>query len=165
MEQVTLQMSDNCQQALNFAFNEAQERLKAMGTFDPFLVTVVDGGVEFNDTPGSSPVAVRENVKMILAQDMPEAYILCYDGYVETDEGTLDCVVAEAADRGNADAYNLALLYTKDAEGFMFEADYVFVGPAAVLYPAGTKPIVSGLAALQAQEGQSADDEQAPEAE
>ena len=49
------------------------------------------------------------------------------------------------------------LLYTKDAEGFTFEADFVYAGPAPTLYPAGTKPIVSGLVALQREEGAAAD--------
>ena len=35
---------------------------------------------------------------------------------------------------------------------YVFEADYGYAGPVAVLYPGGTKPIVSGLAALQAEE-------------
>lgn len=157
MDQVTLQISDNAQQALNFAFNEAQQRLNTMGQFDPFTVTVVDEGVEVNDHPASSPEGVRESVKMLVAQDMPEAYVLCYDGDVETDDGTLDCIVAEVADRGSADAYILVLLYTKDAEGFTFEADFVYAGPAPTLYPAGTKPIVSGLVALQREEGVAAD--------
>ena len=157
MDQVTLQISDNAQQALAFAFNEAQQRLNTMGQFDPFTVTVVDEGVEVNDHPASSPEGVRESVKMLVAQDMPEAYVLCYDGDVDTDDGTLDCIVAEVADRGNTDASALVLLYTKDADGFTFEADFVYAGPVPVLYPAGTKPIVSGLVALQREEALGAD--------
>lgn len=157
MDQVTLQISDNAQQAVNFAFNEAQQRLSSVGQFDPYTVTVVDGGVEVNDHPADSPEAVRESVKMLIAQDMPEAYVLCYDGDVETDDGTLDCIVCEVADRGNEDAHILVLLYTKDPAGFTFEADFVYAGPSPVLYPAGTKPIVSGLVALQREEALAAD--------
>ena len=157
MDQVTLQISDNAQQALTFAFNEAQQRLNTMGQFDPFTVTVVDEGVEVNDHPASSPEGVRESVKMLVAQDMPEAYVLCYDGDVDTDNGALDCIVAEVADRGSDDAYALVLLYTKDADGFTFEADFVYAGPVPVLYPAGTRPIVSGLVALQREEAMGAD--------
>ena len=157
MDQVTLQISDNAQQALNFAFNEAQQRLTTVGQFDPYTVTVVDGGVEVNDHPAASPEAVRESVKMLLAQDMPEAYVLCYDGDVDTDEGTLDCIVCEVCDRGNDDAFILVLLYTKDVQGYTFEADYAYAGPAPTLYPAGTKPIVSGLVALQREEALTAD--------
>lgn len=158
MDQVTLQISDNAQQAMTLAFDEARQRLSSIGMYDPFTVTVVDGGLEVNDHPASSPTEVRESVKMLLAQDMPEAYVFCYDGDVETDDGTLDCIVAEIADRGNPEAHILVLLYTKDEDGFTFEADYAYVGTNDILYPAGTKPIVSGLAALRAEEAGSSEE-------
>ena len=77
---------------------------------------------------------------------------MCYDGYVETDDGQQDAVIVEVADRGASDAFILALLYGMEEGDYVFEADYGYAGPVAVLYPGGTKPIVSGLAALQAEE-------------
>ena len=75
MDQVTLQISDNAQQALNFAFNEAQQRLNTMGQFDPFTVTVVDEGVEVNDHPASSPEGVRESVMARIQDEMEKRIV------------------------------------------------------------------------------------------
>lgn len=153
MDQVSLQVSDNTVKAMEYAFEEAKQRLTSMRqSFDPFTVTVVDEGLEVNDHPAATPTSVRESVKMLLAQDMPEGYALCYDGYVETDDGQQDAVIVEVADRGASDAFILALLYGMEEGDYVFEADYGYAGPVAVLYPGGTKPIVSGLAALQAEE-------------
>jgi hypothetical protein len=154
MDQVDLQISENAAKAMEFAFDEARARLTSMHqTFDPFTVTVVDGGLEVNDHPADSPSGVHESVKMLVAQDMPESYALCYDGWVDTDEGRLDAVIVEVADRGAAHAATLALLYHMDGGDYAFEAEYGYAGPSVPLYPGGTRPIVSGLAALQAEEG------------
>lgn len=159
MEQVNLQIGENVRKAMDYAFDEAQQRLSSMKqSFDPFTVTVVDTGLEVNDVSSvESSAAVRESVKMLLAQDMPEGYALCYDGWVDTDDGHLDAVIVEVCERGG-DALMLVLIYTIDDGDYIFEADYGFAGPAVSLYPAGTKPIVSGLAALQAEEAALADE-------
>ncbi len=152
MDQVNLKISENVQKAMEFAFDEAQTRLTSMHqSFDPFTITVVDAGLEVNDHPADTASAVRESVKMLLAQDMPEGYALCYDGWVDTDDGRLDAVIVEVCDRGSADAFMLALIYTLEDGEYTFETDYGYAGPVASLYPAGTKPIVSGLAALEAE--------------
>ena len=163
MEQVNLQIGENVRKAMDFAFDEAQQRLSSMKqSFDPFTVTVVDTGLEVNDVSSvESPNAVRESVKMLLAQDMPEGYALCYDGWVDTDDGHLDAVIVEVCERGASDAFMLVLVYTIDDGEYIFEADYGYAGPAFPLYPAGTKPIVSGLAALQAEEAAAAEEEAA----
>lgn len=156
MDQVNLQISENVQKAMEFAFDEAQGRLTSMRqSFDPFTVTVVDEGLEVNDHPAETPSDVRDSVKMLLAQDMPEGYVFCYDGWVDTDDGRLDAVIAEVADRGAAEAFMLALIYTMEDGEYTFETDYGYAGPVASLYPAGTRPIVSGLTAIQEDGGPS----------
>ena len=158
MDQVNLQISENVRKAMEYAFDEAQQRLMSMSqSFDPFTVTVVDEGLEVNDHPAETPGAVRESVKMLLAQDMPEGYALCYDGWVDTDDGRIDAVIVEVADRGASDAFTLALLYSVVDGEYAFETGYGYAGPVEPLYPAGTKPIVSGLAALKAEEARVAD--------
>lgn len=168
MDQITLTVTDNVRRAMDYAFDEAQEWLKSEGGFLPFTVTVVDEGLEVNEHPGDSPEEVRESVKILLAQDMPEGYALCYDGYVETDDGTLDALMVEVADRGSARADVLAMLYSQEEDGsYTFEPSYAYAGAQDQLYPAGTKPIVSGLSALNddADVDEFADDpDEAPEA-
>ena len=70
--------------------------------------------------------------------------------------------MVEVACRGAARADILAMLYIQDADAYTFEPSYAYAGAQAQLYPAGTKPIVSGLAALETEE--SAQDEDAEEA-
>lgn len=148
-EQVTLQISENVQHALEYAFEEAEQRLQTGAEqLVPFSVIVVDEGLEVNEHSGVTPQDVHESARALIAQEMPEGYALCYDGYVETDEGTLDALICEVADRGCVAADALALLYTCEDGTYTFEEDWGYAGSTPQLYPAGTKPIVSGLAAL-----------------
>ena len=62
MDQVSLQVSDNTVKAMEYAFEEAKQRLTSMHqSFDPFTVTVVDEGLEVNDHPAATPTSVRES--------------------------------------------------------------------------------------------------------
>ena len=159
MDQINLKVSESVRETIEAAFEEAQKRLTARPSgFDPFTVTAVDGGLEYNDHPCATPTAVRESVKMLLAQDMPEGYSLCYDGYVYTDDGNKDAIIVEAAGRGSEKAYCLALLYTRDPSSVTFETDYAYACDMEQLYPAGTKPIVSGLATLDMEQDDFDDD-------
>lgn len=165
MEQITLHISDNVQRTMDQAFDEAQQYLTANGGFQPFTVTVVDEGLEINTHEGDTPEAIRESVKGLLAVDMPEGYALAYDGYIETDDGTLDAIIVEVAERGASKADALAVIYTAETDGtYTFEPSYGYIGTEAQLYPAGTKPIVSGLAALD-EDGDEGVEEQAEASE
>ena len=160
MEQVNLKMNENVRYAMETAFEEAKSRLSSgQGYLNPFTVTAVDDGYEFNDHEGDTPEAVRESVRMLLAADLPEGYAFCYDGFVETDDGTLDAIIVETAGRGADFADALALLYTVDGGVYTFEADYYYAGPVTQLYPAGTKPIVSGLAVSGTDQADDFDDD------
>ena len=132
MDQVNLQISENVRKAMDYAFDEAQQRLVSMNqSFDPFTVTVVDEGLEVNDHPAETPGAVRESVKMLLAQDMPEGYALCYDGYIEIDDGVKDALIAEGGVPGEDTGYAVSYLYEMDEEGNVtFEEEPAYVGEA-----------------------------------
>lgn len=148
-EQVTLQISENVRHALDYAFEEAEQRLQTGAEqLVPFSVIVVDEGLEVNEHPGETEQDVHDSVRALIAQEMPEGYALCYDGFVETDDGTMDALICEVADRGCVAADALAMLYVCKDGAYTFEEDYGYAGSTPQLYPAGTKPIVSGLASL-----------------
>lgn len=149
---VELKLTDNLRRAIEHAFDEARESIQDDGAMLPFTIMCTSDGFDVADHPGDSAQAVYESVKTLLAREMPEAYAFAYDGYVETDEGRSDAILCEAAMRGDAEAYLLALPYGRDEQGsFEFAPAFLSAGNARQLYPRGTKPIVSGLVALAAE--------------
>ena len=148
MEQVSIDLPQDVLDAVDYSFREAQEYLTSGAGLAPFTVTLVDDGMEVADHSADTADDVYRSVRALLTQDMPSGYTLCYDGYVETDDGQMDAIVVEAAARGDAMAYTLAMLYTVDDGAYIFEPDYGYAGKTQQLYPAGTKPVVSGMAVL-----------------
>ncbi len=58
-------------------------------------------------------------------------YAFCYDGYVETDEGDADVLIAEGGLPGDDDGFAVGYLYNVDEEGnITFEPECVFIGDA-----------------------------------
>lgn len=145
---VELHLTDNLRRAIEHAFAEARTCLAEDGALLPFTIICTSDGFDVADHPGDEPDAVYDSVKTLLAQEMPEAYVFAYDGFVETDAGRGDAILCEAARRGEMEAYLLALPYQAGEEGYEFAPAFLSAGTARPLYPHGTKPIVSGLVAL-----------------
>ena len=157
-----LELTDNLHRAIDHAFSEARSDMQDEHGLIPFTIICTSDGFDVADHPGASEQEVYESVKSLLAREMPEAYVLTYDGYVETDDGRGDALLCEAAKRGDMEAYLLALPYEQDEEGVIaFAPAFLSAGTARQLYPRGTRPIVSGLVALaderlRAEEGEGA---------
>ena len=59
------------------------------------------------------------------------AYALCYDGYIETDDGVKDAIIAEGGVPGEDEGYAVSYLYETDDEGNLtFEEEPAYVGEA-----------------------------------
>lgn len=144
-----LQLTDNMRVALDRAFEDARRCLAEDGGMTPFSVICTSDGFVVSDHVGDDEHEIYDSVRALLAQEMPEAYVFAYDGFVDLDDGRHDAIVAEVGRRGEQGAYRLAQLYTEDAEAYEFDSPYVSIGTAEQLYPKGTKPIVSGLVKLE----------------
>ena len=163
---VELKLTNNLRTALDRAFEEAKRCVREDGGMSPFTIICTSDGFDVAEHSGASTDDVYNSVRALLAQEMPEAYVLVYDGFVETDAGRSDALLAEVAKRGDALAYLLAITYEQTDEGVAFAPTYLSAGTARQLYPRGTKPIVSGLVALaDERERAAAEAEGGPEIE
>ena len=69
-------------------------------------------------------------------------YAFCYDGYIETDDGVKDAIIAEGGQPGAEDGYAVAYLYTVDDDGnFTFEAEPAYIGEAPNFMEALKEPV------------------------
>lgn len=117
---------------LLFALDEAKEKMEEGAELVPFTTLVVKENLFIESHPGDSSEECYN-----LAQHTVEgargadAYAFCYDGYVETDDGTKDVIIAEGGVPGAEDGYAVGYLYTVDDEGgYTFEEEAAYIGEA-----------------------------------
>ena len=117
---------------LLFALDEAKEKMEEGAELVPFTTLVVKENLFIESHPGDSSEECYN-----LAQHTVEgargadAYAFCYDGYVDTDAGTKDVIIAEGGVPGAEDGYAVGYLYTVDDEGgYTFEDEAAYIGEA-----------------------------------
>lgn len=127
------------------ALNEAKEKMEAGKEVVPFTALAVKDKLFLETHPGENSdqcfAEARHTVQNVSGAD---AYAFCYDGYVDTDEGTKDVLIAEGGIPGEDDGYAVGYLYeVPDEEGAtpQVKAEPVYIGPAPN-FMQFTKPIV-----------------------
>lgn len=117
------------------ALNEARDRMKAGKAVVPFTALAIKDNLFIESVNGDTPEDCF-NVARHTVQNArgAQAYALCYDGYIDTDAGTQDALIAEGGMPGQDTGYAIAYPYTpvKDAEKETphIDNDPVYIGTA-----------------------------------
>ncbi|WP_165173051.1 hypothetical protein [Adlercreutzia sp. ZJ242] len=120
------------EKALLFALDEAKGKMDQGAEVIPFTTLVVKDNLFIETHPGEDAEECFNFARhTVEGARGAEAYALCYDGYVGTDSGMLDALIAEGGVPGSDDGYAIGYLYTQE-EGCepIFEVDPVYVGEA-----------------------------------
>ena len=120
------------ERVLLFALDEGKQRMLAGEDVVPFTSLVVKDNVFIETHPGNDPEEcfnyARHTVQGARGAD---AYAFCYDGYVETDAGTKDALIAEGGIPGSAEGFAVSYLYEpKEGAAPVFENEPAYVGAA-----------------------------------
>ncbi len=116
------------------ALNDAKVKLEAGEEVVPFTALAVKDKLFMETHPADDTeqclMLARHTVQNARGAD---GYALCYDGYVETDAGTLDALIAEGGVPGGLEGYAVGYLYElpeeEDATPQVSE-ELVYIGPA-----------------------------------
>lgn len=118
--------------ALVFALDEGKDHLKDGDVLVPFTCLIVKENLFIETHPGDSAeecFAAAEHT--VRGARGASAYVFCYDGYIETDDGVKDAIIAEGGLPGEEIGYAVCYLYTVDEEGnYTFEEEPAYVGEA-----------------------------------
>lgn len=127
------------EKVLLFALDEAKEKMEQGSDVVPFTALVVKENLFIESHPGDSAeecfAFARHTVEGARGA---EAYGFCYDGYVETDAGTQDAIIAEGGVPGEDEGYAIGYVYNIIDDKPVFEADPAYIG-AAPNFMAGLK--------------------------
>ena len=97
------EIPDELERVLVFALDEAKEKIEGGEDVIPFTTLVVKDNLFIESHPGDSAEecfeAAEKNVRGARGAD---CYAFCYDGYIETDDGVKDALIAEGGERDAA---------------------------------------------------------------
>lgn len=106
------------------ALDEAREKMEAGEEVVPFTALAVGDTLFIETHPGDDAdecfAAAQHTVQHVRGA---AAYAFCYDGYVETNDGELDALIAEGGVPGSPTGHAIGLLYTAQGEGEDFSVN------------------------------------------
>lgn len=103
---------------LTYVVEEAQKRFDEEGDFAPFTALAVADNLFFEAVDGETPdemyAFAKHTVEHVRGAD---AYAFVYDGYLDTDQGMRDAIIAEGGVPGAIQGEAVGLLYTQKEDG------------------------------------------------
>ena len=132
MAEQTVEIPLLLENVLRYCLKDARGRMEKGEEIAPFSALAVGETLFMEEHDGETADECFESARRTVGRaDGARAYGFCYDGYVETETGRSDAIIAQGGMPGEPYGYAIGLLYKRDAEGKLkFHAEPIYVGPA-----------------------------------
>lgn len=111
-------MPDELNHVLVYALNHGRDLVNDGKMIIPFTVLLVGGKPFLRHHEGSSTTECYKMAQHeVEGARGAQAYALCYDGYLETPDGPVDCIISEGGVPGADTGYAIGYLYSLDDDG------------------------------------------------
>ena len=119
-----------------YAFEQASEMLNQADGFDPFTILIKGEDLFIEEQPGESEEESFASARRTICQmkELCDAYLFCYDGFVELDDGPSDAIILEHARQGDEQAQILVCLYHEHDDHYHFDENLYHVGETQTLF-------------------------------
>lgn len=107
------------------SIDEAQEMMEKDGEFSPFTALLLGNDVFEETHNGTTEQCFASAERTVSGARGADAYAFCYDGYLDTDDGMKDCIIAEGGLPGETQGIAVGLVYTTDKDGDLVFSDQV----------------------------------------
>lgn len=153
-DQENLEMDDVLEKITFYSLDEAKKKLDEDGGFAPFTVVVQGDEMFVEEYPGEDVVTCRKNAEANVksSSSFSTHYAFCYDGFLMTDNGQLDALIVECAQRDMEQAYTIALLYKVEDGARTYAETPAYVYDSESFYDKATVEAVETREALEAEE-------------
>lgn len=128
------------ERAILYALEQASEKLEQSDGFDPFTILIKGEELFIEDQPGETEEESFASARRTVFQmeRLCDAYVFCYDGLVELDEGPSDALIVEHANKKDEQAQIIVCLYHIHDDHYHFSEDLYHVGEAPTLFSGST---------------------------
>ena len=119
-----------------YAFDQAREQLEEYGGFNPFVILLEGENIHIEEFPFDDDEECRAAVQTSVFQmeKLISAYVYCYDGYAELDEGEMDGILVERGIKGNAEGEAFMRAYEAHDDHYHFEEIFYSLGAAPTFF-------------------------------
>ena len=126
------EIPETLEKVLLFSLEEAKEKLAQGSEVIPFTALVVKENLFLENHPGESAEECFNFARHTVEHARgAAAYALCYDGYIEVDDGVKDALIAEGGIPGEDAGYAVGDLYETSEDGEVkFEEEPAYIGEA-----------------------------------
>ncbi len=109
--------------------DEAQAKMSEGDQVPPFTSVIVGDKLFQESHGGTTDECFASARDAVMNMAGARAYAFCYDGYIDTDEGEKDAIIAEGGVAGDAQAVAVGLMYELDDEGNIthFDEEVVYI--------------------------------------
>lgn len=112
------EMPEVLQRILMEALDQGKSDLEGGYDIVPFTMLVAGGNLFTERHPGDSTEACYASARhTVEGARGAAAYAFCYDGYLDTDEGMKDAVIAEGGTPGAAEGFAIGRIYKLNSDG------------------------------------------------
>lgn len=128
-------LDDTLEAVLRAGLDEAKAKMEAGEDVVPFTALAVGETLFIETHPGDDvEFCFSEAERTVSHATGAVAYAFCYDGYVETDDGTRDVLIAEGGLPGEPEGHAIGYLYDMPEEGedgeVIIEDEPIYIGAA-----------------------------------
>lgn len=118
---------------LRYCLNDARDRMLKGEQVNPFSALAVGETLFMEEHVYDTPDECFASAKRTVGKARgARTYGFCYDGYVDTDFGRSDALIAQGGMPGEPYGHAIGLIYKVNDEGKPeFRAEPIYVGPAA----------------------------------
>lgn len=97
--------------------DDAQQKMSQGDQLPPFTAAIVGDRLFTETHEGTTEECFASARDAVANAAGARAYAFCYDGYIDTDEGEKDAIIAEGAVAGAPQAFVVGLIYEADENG------------------------------------------------
>ncbi len=154
-QQESLEMDETLEKILFYCLDEAKQKLEQDNECAPFTLVVNGDQMLIENYPDEDVQTCRANAEANIrtASSFGSHYAFCYDGFLETNQGALDAIIVECAQRDMEKAYVIGLLYEQKENKRIYKDQAAFIDYAPMLFDAAAVAYAEGK-----EEGQPEDE-------
>ena len=108
---------------------EAQSKMSEGEQVPPFTSAIMGDKLFQESHEGTTDECFASARDTVMNTAGARAYAFCYDGYIDTDDGEKDAIIAEGGIAGDAQAIAVGLMYELDSKGSIthFDDEVVYI--------------------------------------